>query len=47
MSGMSMIGEKRNEAHDNRLVACILQRLTQFGGVEKYKDELKAVLSGE
>lgn len=32
---------------DNRLVARILQTLTQFGGVEKYKQELKAVLSGK
>jgi hypothetical protein len=32
---------------DNRIVARILQGLTQFGGVEKYKDELKAVLSGK
>jgi hypothetical protein len=32
---------------NNRLVARILQTLTQFGGAEKYKQELKAVLSGE
>jgi hypothetical protein len=31
---------------DKRTLARILQRLTQFGGVEKYMDELKAVLSG-
>jgi hypothetical protein len=29
-----------------RTFARILQTLTQFGGVEKYMDELKAVLSG-
>lgn len=32
---------------ENRLTARILQTLTQFGGVEKYKQELKAVLSGK
>ncbi len=32
---------------DNGVVARILQGLTQFGGVEKYKDELNTVLSGE
>jgi hypothetical protein len=31
---------------EKRTLARILQRLTQFGGVEKYMDELKAVLSG-
>lgn len=32
---------------ENRLTARILQTLTQFGGVEKYKQELKTVLSGK
>ncbi len=31
---------------EKRTFARILQRFTQFGGVEKYMDELKAVLSG-
>ncbi len=31
---------------EKRTLARILQTLTQFGGVEKYMDELKAVLSG-
>jgi hypothetical protein len=31
---------------EKRTIARILQILTQFGGVEKYKDELKAVLLG-
>lgn len=31
---------------EKKAVAHILQTLTQFGGVEKYTDELKAVLSG-
>jgi hypothetical protein len=31
---------------DKRTLAWILHTLTQFGGVEKYMDELKAVLSG-
>lgn len=30
---------------DKRDMACVLQTLTQFGGVKKYMDELKAVLS--
>ncbi len=30
---------------ENKRLASILQKLTQFGGVEKYKAELKAVLS--
>jgi len=31
---------------EKKTMARILQRFTQFGGVEAYKDELKAILSG-
>ena len=35
-----------NAILEKKTIARVLQTLTQFGGVEKYMDELKAVLSG-